>query len=65
MIIRKKWRYIGRYKSYKKEKWYTIIDFDGWWLFGIIPIYLIILDKFEAFDNMDLREGIYSKYDKI
>lgn len=36
----------------------TITEYIGWFLFGIIPIYLIELDKWEEVDFKETGEGI-------
>jgi hypothetical protein len=35
----------------------TVYEYLGWFLFGIIPIYLIELDKYEKVDFKDSGEG--------
>lgn len=61
MIVKKLYRKI-------KCRWYdekrrvfqnvTVTDYLGWFLFGIIPIYLIELDKWEEVDFKETGEGI-------
>ena len=62
MLVKKPWRRRGRTIKYNKSEWYTITDYIGYWLFGFIPVYLVVIDKFIRFNNGDeIRKAIYQK----
>ncbi len=70
MIVKKLYRRIKN-KWWNKERGVfentTITDYMGWFLFGIIPIYLIELDTYEDFDFEEcgkdtIRWGVNKKY---
>lgn len=70
MIIKKLYRKC-KHKWWNKERMVyestTITDYIGWFLFGVIPIYLIELDThvevdFDETGKSDIRWGINEKY---
>lgn len=60
MIVKKLYRRV-RCRWWNKEREVfentTVTDYVGWFLFGIIPIYLIELDKREDVDFKESGEG--------
>lgn len=59
MIIYKPWRY-----TYIKDAEIIIIDYVGYWLFGIIPLFLRKISKTHCFNDeggnkLKLEEGVY------
>ena len=70
MIVKKLYRRV-RCRWWDKERKVfentTVTDYVGWFLFGIIPIYLIELDKREDVDFKEsgkdtIRYGINEEY---
>lgn len=60
MIVKKLYRRVGLRWWDKDRKVYqntTVTDYVGWFLFGLIPIYLIQLDKHEEVNFKDTGEG--------
>ena len=73
MIVKKLYRRVGLRWWDKDRKVYqntTVTDYVGWFLFGLIPIYLIQLDKYEKVNFKDtgevtLNHGVIEKYKHI
>ena len=60
MIIKKLYRSVRcKWWNNKRQVYenHTITDYVGWFLFGIIPIYLIELDKREDVDFEETGKG--------
>lgn len=71
MIIKKLYR-ATKCKSWNNQRKVfeevSVVEYIGWFLFGIIPIYLIVLDKYTEVNYADgggsgtIRDGIIGKY---
>jgi len=71
MIVKKPYRKIRfEFWNKKRNKYEHMIvtDYIGWFLFGCIPLYLIVLDKYTEVDYYDTEEptkltyGVVEKY---
>lgn len=73
MIIKKLYRKVKSRWWNKERRTFentTVIDYVGWFLFGVIPIYLIELNKredvdFEELGKGTIRYGINKKYEHL
>ena len=69
MLVKKLYRRVKVGWWNKERKTFehsTVIDYIGWFLFGIIPIYIIELDRYEVFDDEEgesrMQHGIVNKF---
>ena len=73
MIVKKLYRRVkSRWWNKEREEFEntTVTDYIGWFLFGIIPIYLIELNKYEEVDFEEsgkgtFEYGLFKKYGYI
>jgi hypothetical protein len=76
MIVKKLYRRVKCRWWNKERKVFERVsktDYLGWFLFGIIPVYLVQLDKADEYNLEDseksepftLRSGILEKYKKL
>lgn len=68
MIVKKPYRKVkctSWDKQNRKFDYITVTDYIGWFLFGVIPIYLIVLDKYVEAENDVAEEPIRLNYGVI
>ena len=59
MIVKKPLRRMKLEQDDGNEFCY-VTDYVIWWLFGIIPLYIIVKDKYFTVNHGDaIREGVY------
>ena len=59
MIIKKPYRKI-RIFQVNTDEICEVTDYVIWWLFGIIPLYIIVMDKYTTVNHgKAVHEGVY------